>query len=295
MNEQKRKKVKNKFNIAYLAILAIIILCRVLDKTSSTKETSNVFFYLAFSFIIIGLILMLICAFVCYSSTKIRMLSILCFLSNAIMLFLVLFIASDIVISINFAYNTILGIYILIDYTLYKTKFPTGKIYNKDFLVVETFSLLFPLARSFMHNYVQDIAPLLYGLIVAGVLVVVFLILSLTLFRETYIKLAQGVWKKIGVAILALIIFTGYGIAFIDIANTTQASVSSQIECVIVDKKITSGYRQGTHYILYVELNNKKVRIDVKSDTYSSKSINDKILLNYYNGNLNLPYYESAE
>ena len=84
MNEQKRKEIKNKFNIAYLVILAGIILCRVLDKTSPTKVVSDIFFYVAFSFIIIELILMLICAFICYSSIKIRIISIFCFLGNAI-------------------------------------------------------------------------------------------------------------------------------------------------------------------------------------------------------------------
>ena len=101
--------------------------------------------------------------------------------------------------------------------------------------------------------------------------------------------------EKIGIVILALIISTGYGITFVDIANTTQAGVSRQIECVIVDKKVTSGYRQTTHYKLYVELEDKKVSIDVSSDLYSSKSINDTLLLNYYDGNLNMPYYECAE
>ena len=206
-----------------------------------------------------------------------------------------LLIASDIVIIINFAYNTILGVYVLIDYTLYKTKFPTGTIYNKDFLFVLGFALLFPLVRALKHKYLQEEAPFLYGLIVAGVLMIVFTILSLTVFRETNKKFAKGVWKKIGVAILALIIFMGYGISFIDIANTTQASVSKQIECVILDKKVTSGYRQITDYTLCIELENKKIWISVSSDTYYDKSINDTLLLNYYNGNLNLPYYESAE
>ncbi len=295
VNEQKRKKIKSKFNIAYWVVLAVIILCRILDKTSPTKEVSDIFFYIAFSSIIIELILMFICAFICYSSTKIRIISIFCFLGNALTLFLIPFISSDIVIIINFVYNTILGVYVLIDYTLYKTKFPTGTIYNKDFLFVLGFALLLPLVRAIKHKYLQDEAPFLYGLIVTGVLLVVFTILSFTIFKETYKKFAKGVWKKICVAILALFIFTSYGMAFIDIANTSLASASKQIECVILDKRVTSGYRQITDYKLYIELENKKVWISVSSDTYSSKSINDTLLLNYYNGNLNLPYYESAE
>lgn len=295
MNEQKRKKIKGKFNIAYWVVLAVIILCRVLDKTSPTKEVSDIFFYVAISFIIIELILMFICAFICYSSTKIRIISILCFLGNAIMVLLTLLIASDIVIIINFVYNTILGVYVLIDYTLYKTKFPTGTIYNKDFLFVIGLALILPLTRTVRHNYLHDEAPFLYGLIVTGVLLVVFIILSLTVFRETYKKFAKGVWRKIGIAILALIIFMGYGISFIDIANTSLASASKQIECLILDKKVTFGYRQITDYTLCVELDNKKIWISVSSDTYASKSINDTLLLNYYNGNLNLPYYENAE
>ena len=130
MNEQKRKIIKSKFNIAYLAILAVIVLCNILDKTSSAKAISNIFFYITFSLVIVELILMFICAFICYSSTKIRIISVLCFLGNAIMLLLTIFVAIDIIVAINFAYNTVLGIYALIDYTLYKTKFPTGIIYT---------------------------------------------------------------------------------------------------------------------------------------------------------------------
>ena len=83
---------------------------------------------------------------------------------------------------------------------------------------------------------------------------------------------------------------------FVDIANTSFNNNPEQIECVIVDKTISgTGYRQITQYNLYVIINGQKVAIDVSSDLYKAKEVDDTLIVHYYKGNLNLPYYESGE
>ena len=42
-------------------------------------------------------------------------------------------------------------------------------------------------------------------------------------------------------------------------------------------------------------IDDKKVAIDVSSDIYKLKEIDDTLIVHYYKGNLNLPYYESGE
>ncbi len=125
-----------------------------------------------------------------------------------------------------------------------------------------------------------------------AVIVIAFLILSLTIFK----KITKKVGVKILIGLLVLILSYGYGMAFIDVANTSFTNNPQQIECVIVDKKITgTGRRQVTQYKLFVVLNGEKIDINVDNETYKEKEINDTLLINLCDGNFNIPYYETAE
>ena len=300
IKKKKEKKTRDKrqriFNIIYAVLTLFLIVVAIIDKTSNHNPSTEILFaLLIFSLLEISLILMFINNIVLFKNKKKRILSFLAFIGNGIIYSLSIFIDYNLVSLIFFIYNTIFISYLLIDFLLHKTKHPTSKFFDKKLIYVVLIISVMLLSNYFDHTYLDANIILLYALIPMGVVMAIFAILSFTLFKKTYEVLAKKIGYKILISIMALILSFGYGMIFIDVANTSIKTNPEIMECVIVDKNVRSGYRQITRYELYVLINNKKITINVSSDVYKSKEIDDTLTVNYYKGGLNLAFYESGE
>lgn len=294
--ESNKTKLEKRFSIFNWILVCLLFVSWIIDNTTPYSYIKNLIFFVL-TFLLLELFLILAFLKVCLFSknkTK-RLFAFLCFIVNGIILFFRVFIYFDLLILILFTYNSVLGVYLLFYYLLYKTKKPYGKLLDRSFMIVIGFILIFAMINTFNHTYVNSSDLWIYGLIAMGVLFIIFIILSLTLFKKTYAKLAKNIWTKIGVVFIALVLSFGYGVTLIDVANTSIKSDPQKISCLIVDKDIEFGYRKITRYKLYVMINDKKITIDVSKDLYKTKEINDMLIINYYIGNLNLPYYENGE
>ena len=293
----KTKKINLCFGIIYTFLLLGLLISSIIDNNLSDTETTNfVFFVIIFAIIELFLFLMFIHNLLLFKNKKKRLISYLFFIVNAVIFSLKLIFSADLMLLVMFIYNTLLSIYIAIDFTLYKTKHPTVNFYDRKILVIILFVFMLCISNTLSHNYVNSNIFWLYSLICMSIILLIFTVLSVTIFKNTYKKFAKKVGIKICVGFIAVIFSLCYGFIFVDIANTSFNNNPKQIECVIVDKNISgTGYRQITHYNLYVMLNDQKTAIDVSAETYKNKQIDDTLLVNFYNGNLKLSYYESAE
>ena len=293
----KKDKTNTIFGIVYAVLILTFLITAIVDANVPYSKTNEfVFTILIFAIAELFLFLMFTQNMLIHKNKKKRLLSWFGFVANAVILTLILVCGGDVMLFVAFVYNTIFGIYLAIDFALYKTNHPTVKFFDKKLSIVVFFALFLPMINAISHSYVDYNIILLYALIPMAVIMTIFSILSFTIFKKTYVLFAKKVWTKIGVALLAIMISFCYGMAFIDITNTSFNNRPQKIECVIVDKNVTgTGYRQITQYNLYVMINDKKVAIDVSLDLYKSKEIDDTLIVHYYKGNLNLPYYESGE
>ena len=187
-----------------------------------------------------------------------------------------------------------MGFYI-IDFILYKTKYKTGKMYNNALIAPSLFAFIFTLINSFYHTYININKFYLYALIPMAIILIVFTVLSFTIFKKTYKKYFKKVIVKIGIVFMVLICSYGFGLAFIDTTNSAIKSKVTQIECVIVRKHFSNNARGIDTYEFYVILNDKEYAVNVSSSLYYDKNVNDTLKVNLYRGFLNLEYYESAE
>lgn len=294
------KKQKDKkqlaFNIAYSVLTILLIVALIVDKTTANTVTSDAIFFAIIFFVIELILFMLfINTFVLNKNKKKILISYAINIGNAIIFAINLVISFDIFLLIAFFYNTVLTCYLVIDCLIYKAKYPTAKYMDKKTPVAIFVAFLFVATNALSHTYVQENITFLYALIPMAIIMAVILTLAFTVFKKQTQKTMPKVWTKIGVGVLVLFMSFFYGMMFIDVVNTSIKANPTPMECVIVDKRISSGYRRATRYMIYIMIDDKKVTIDVPSDVYKIKEIDDTLKINYYQGTLNLPYYENAE
>ena len=215
---------------------------------------------------------------------------------NAILLLACCFVKeSDISNLILFLYNISFIVYYVIDYALYKTKYKTGKMYNNSVITPSLFVFIFAIADTFYHTYINSDSFYLYALIPMGIILIAFTVLSFTILKETYKKYFKSLISKIGIVLMVVVCAYMFGIAFIDATNCAIKNQTAQLECVVVRKNFSRKIGSIDTYELYIVINDKEYRINVSSDLYYDKEVNDTLKVNLYRGCFNLEYYESGE
>ena len=296
-NKERKAKIESIFSTIQWLILGLCFIFLILfNRSQPFTLAKNIFSIIIFVFLEIDLISWFIRIILTTKNTKQRILAFFAFIVNAILLLVCYLIRKpDISNLILFIYNTIFIGYYAIDYTLYKTKYKTGKMYNNAVIAPSLFVFIFTIANTFYHTYINSNSVYLYALIPMGIILIAFTILSFTLLKETYKKYFKSVIAKIGVVLMIMVCAYGFGIAFIDATNCAIKNQVTQLECVVVRKHFSNSVRGIDTYELYVMINDKEYRVNVSSDLYYDKEVNDTLKVNLYRGCLNLEYYESGE
>ena len=296
-NREAKSKIENIFSIIQWLILGICFVFLILFNRSQPFSLSkNVFSIIIFILLEIDLISWFIRILLITKNIKQRILAFFAFVVNAILLLVCYLIRmSDISNLILFIYNTIFIGYYVVDYTLYKTKYKTGKIYNNAIIAPSLFVLIFILGNTFYHTYINGNGIFLYALIPMGIILIAFAILSLTLLKKTFKNRFKSVISKIGIVFMVMVCAYGFGIAFIDTTNCAIKKQVAQLECVVVRKHFSNQARGFDSYELYIMINDKEYKVNVSSDLFYDKEVNDTLKVNLYRGCFNLEYYESCE
>ncbi len=294
--KNKKNKINFVFSTTYWIILIIFLALTIFESRLPVGDSGKKIVYIIVLVILeILFILMFVQNLIQTKNKKKIILSFLCYIINAVISVFFWLFKTDITYVILFAYNTILLIYLLIDFWLYKTKYKTAKFFDKKMPITICFIFIVFFVNLISHSYLND-KIFLYSLIPFGIIMIIFFILGFTIFRQIFQIFAKNVWTKIGVVIIALVLSYSYSLLFIDILNTSFNKNFVRQEYVIVDKRVSRSNRgMTTHYKLYIVVDEQKISIEVSKDTYYSKEINDTLLIKYNNGNLKLNYLESLE
>lgn len=139
----------------------------------------------------------------------------------------------------------------------------------------------------------------IYIAIFAGVLSIIFIILSFTAYKNCYKVLAKQIYVKIlyGVAVLLLIFIGSYMV--VDTANSAVCTKNYTVACEIVDKRIDSRVAgRGvsiTFYNISIDFNGQVYELGVSRYTYIEKEKGQTLVVKYCTGVLNIPYIVSLE
>ncbi len=293
----KKKKENNVLKILTICLIVLFFAIPIVDGLTGGfygNETLSLLltlFVLCFFYI-----LALVDGLMKYKDKKRRIFICFVTIGNALIVLLRSFIDINVIIAF-IVYNTILDLYYIFYCFLYKTQYPTGK--KADFTAYTTIAMLLPwmlcLFILSIVTYLDETLLFLYSLILTGGLVAIFTVLSLTVFKETYITFT----KKVSMRVLAfagiVILLFFYSFVVTNAINIGFPSGQYTASYKIVDKKIYSGSRSGTTYNLYIMFNEKKVPIEVSSDLYEEKEIGENLAVDYCSGFLNIPYLVSGE
>lgn len=295
-NKERKAKIERIFQLYNGFILGLCFIFLILFKSSQPFTLAkNIFSIIIIVFLEIDLISWFIRIILTTKNTKQHFLAFFAFIVNAILLLVCYLIEKpDVSNLILFLYNIIFIVYYAIDYTLYKTKYKTGKIYNHALIAPSLFAFIFTLGKIFYHTYIDNSIHL-YALIAMGIILIAFTILSFTILKETFKKLLKNAIAKIGVVLVVIVCAYCFGLAFIDATNCAIKNNVTQLECVVVRKHSSNQVKGFSHYELYVMISDKEYKVNVSSDLYFDKEVNDTLKVNLYRGCLNLEYYESGE
>ncbi len=295
-NKERKAKIEGIFSTIQWLILGLCFIFGILfNRSQPFTITKDIFSITLFVFLEIDLISWFLRIMLTTKNTKQRTLAFFAFLVNAILLLSCYLIGKpDISNFILFIYNSIFIGYYCIDFALYKTKYKTGKMYNNALIAPSLFVLIYSVANIFYHTYINN-SVYLYASIPMCIILITFTILSFTILKETYKKYFKSIIAKIGIVFMVMVCAYGFGLAFIDSLNCAFKNNVNQLECVVVRKHYSNNVRGISTYELYVMINDKEYRVNVSSDLYYDKEVNDTLKINLYNGCLNLKYYESGE
>ena len=293
----KKKKQNKVFKILTISLIVLFFAIPIVDGLMGNfygKETISMLltlFVLCFFYI-----LALADGLMKYKDKKRKI--FICFLTigNALLFLLRSFIPMNVVMAF-IVYNTILDLYYLFYYLLYRTQYYDGQ--KADLTAYTTIAMVLPwlicLSSLYIFTHLDEAPLLLYSLILTGGLVVIFTILSLTVFKETYVAFTEKVSMRVlaFVGIVFLLFF--YSFLLTSVVNTAFPSERYTESYEIVDKNIHSGARTPTTYNLYIMFNGKKVSIDVSPELYEEKEIGENLAVDCCSGFLNIPYLVSGE
>ena len=297
-NLKEIKKTKKIFATIYWTLVSLGFTFLLLDRFfAENNKSDNTFMYLTIACLMLAFIAMFANNVKLeYSKTQLVM-SALCFLPNTIFAFLYLFLPLNITMGLIFSFNLFFGLVALILYMRYKTNHPEPQndIYDHKITMVVLASIALALIISLRRTYFDSNILYKAGGIVGAIAFLIYAILTLTVFRKIYtnwlIKKSARFTAFVGAAMLSF----AAAIPLVDVINTTGQTPASQNEYVVIAKEVVPGAKGSKSYYLYMEIDNKTVKINVNSHIYKTKSTNDKLKINIYNGNLHWKYYTCAD
>ena len=223
-------------------------------------------------------------------------LSIVC-IGNVAIFLTMRFVVSDVTTFLIMAVNTTLTVYYLCYFVWYNTKHPNS--FKADLRASTIIAMLLPwlyvLIKLSMYVHLDEGTLFIYVLICWGILSTVFTVLSLTVFKQSYIVLLKKLHERIIVVVFAVALIFFYSFVCISTINTGFASERHSAAYQVVEKKITGGGKAPKKNLLYIIYNDKKIGIDVSIDVYKEKSVGESLDVYSYSGFLSVPYIASAE
>lgn len=232
-----------------------------------------------------------------YSDKKRKVFNTLVCVGNAVIFLMMRFVVSDIVTFLILAVNTVLPIYYLCYFVKYNTKHPTG--YKADLESPTIIAIILPWFYVLMslsgYVHLDDGALFVVILICWAVLAVVFAVLSLTVFKQSYLVLIKKRYERIIAVVFGLAFIFFYSFVCVTTINTGFSSERHTATYEIVEKKIVGGGKSIKKNLLYITYNGKKIGLDVSIDVYKDKNVGERLEVYTNSGFLSLPYIVSAE
>ena len=285
----KKSKKDKVFSIIGVLLFISFFLIAILASDSLLSPLLLGFFAVFYLTVLINGLIM-------YPDKRRKILSCLITIGNGFVFLLRLFIPGNIMLFSLFIYNTLLTLYFILYYFVYKTKYPNGNMANLNKYSV--FAMIFPVYLCVIwlttNTTLNDARFFTYFVIIAVILSAVFLILSLTVYRRTYLVLTQKIATRVCSVICAILFIFLYSFLLTSAINVGLPSEKHTATYEIVDKQIHSS-DSSTDYTLYIIFDGNKIDIDVSSDLYHEKEIGDALIVDYYSGALNIPYLTSGE
>ncbi len=134
-----------------------------------------------------------------------------------------------------------------------------------------------------------------WALIPAAVLTAAALGVSYFMLRKVwndiYTTKRSQIWNKVALAFLVFMFAVIYSATAAGIANCVFESVCTPAQYTVLNKKINSGSRTPTEFLITVNIGGKDKQIPVSVEDYHSLEIGDYITVDRYTGALNIPYY----
>ncbi len=293
----KKKKQNKVFKMLTISLIVLFFAIPIVDGLTGNfygKETLSLLltlFVLCFFYI-----LALADGLMQYKDKKRKIFICFVTIGNALLFLSRSFIPMNVIIAFM-VYNTILDLCYIFYYFIYRTQYYDGT--KADLTAYTTIAMLFPwlicLSSLYIFTHLDETLLILNSLILTGGLVAVFAVLSLTVFKDTYIAFTEKVSMRVLAFVGIVFLLFVYSFLLTSVVNTAFPSEQYTVSYEIVDKKIHSGAKTLTTYNLYIMFNGKKVAIDVSSELYKDKEIGQDIFVDYCSGFLNIPYLVSGE
>lgn len=158
--------------------------------------------------------------------------------------------------------------------------------------------LLFSMIRQLSVKYVNDKIWSL-ALIPAVIIFVVAIAVTFVLVRKIWTKMYPTTGESVGNAIVAVLMlfFLSYmfSVTAISVANCVFDDEPTPVECVVLEKHVLSGTHTVTQFEVRISVDEKDRWINVPVTEYHDISVGDTIIIDYYYGAFNLPYYVYSE
>lgn len=158
--------------------------------------------------------------------------------------------------------------------------------------------LLFAMVQQLSVEYVNN-DIWVRSLIPAVILFAVSIAVAVLLVRKIWNKMYSTTAGRIGNAICAIIMLFFlaymYCVTAIGVANCSFDSQPTKIECTVLDKHVQSGMHTVTHFEIKTVIDSKEKWITLPVTEYHKLSEGDTVIIDYYSGAFNLPYYTYCE
>ena len=196
-------------------------------------------------------------------------------------------------IFLTIVYSAIMFAVIGCRYALILRKDPQAKPDMKRIFAVASlflFSMFALLSIEFVDGMVW-----VWGLIPAFVIFAATCAVAYFLLKKTWKEIYPTEGKAVGNAVCIVILFLMFSYAFsvfaLGIANCVFDGEPVRTEYSVLDKRIEGSSRGPTTYTVKVIIDGKERWIPVSVTDYYELEEGDAVLIDYYNGAFNLPYY----
>lgn len=160
--------------------------------------------------------------------------------------------------------------------------------------IIPIFVMVQQLSVEYVNNKIWALS-----LIPAAIIFVVAMVVAVLLVKNIWAQMYSGKGALIGTTICAIIILFYlaymYSVIAVSVVNYTFDANPTAIECVVLEKNVRSGARTVTEFEVKITIDSKEKWINVPVTDYYSITEGDTIIIEYYKGALNLPYYMYGE